>query len=304
MKIFLIILFFISLTMFTLFAADTFYRPNQDFPLEFIYLINSMQEKRATPAETLIFKQQIKSFDNLATSLEVQKNHLFIKSEIYKVLFKLRPKREISKDSYQENLLSLVKNKLTEDSKNNLSAFTVWFLEALITDISTLFSSELFKPIQIMVNTNQPLKNDKERNYKKKLDLCLAWIELYLNLNAEEFEVELFTVMSKITERIYQYGNLYLQLTNSSTSSLTNDLVHFNLSEKQPDKKGIAYINYLLDLENMGLDKDRPKEPKLEWLPSDEPSNANIPVPKENNQKKSPNETEPVPINDWPIDIE
>jgi len=303
MKIFLII-FFILLTMFTLFAAETFYRPNKDFPLEFIYLINSMQEKRATPAETSIFKQQIKSFDNLATNLEVEKNHLFIKSEIYKVLFKLRPKREISKDSYQENVLSLVKNKLTDDSKNNLSAFTVWFLEALITDISTLFSSELFKPIQIMVNANQPLKNDKERNYKKKLDLCLAWIELYLNLNAEEFEVELFTVMNKITERIYLYGNLYLQLTNSGTSSLTNDLVHFNLSEKQPDKKGIAYINYLLDLENMGLDKDRPKEPKLEWLPSDEPSNANIPVPKENNQKKSLNETEPVPINDWPIDIE
>ena len=303
MKIFLIIPL-ISLTVLTLFAAETFYRPNKDFPLEFIYLINSIQEKRATPAETLVLKKQIKSFDHLATNLEVEKNHLFIKSEVYKVLFKLRPKREISKESYQEEVLSLVKNKLTEDSKNNLSAFTVWFLEALITDITTLFSSELFKPIQMMVNSKQPLKNDKERSYKKKLDLCLAWIELYLNLNAEEFEVELFNVMSKITERIYQYGNLYLQLTNTGTKSLTNDLVHFSLSEKQPDKKGIAYINYILDLENMGLDKDRSKEPKLEWLPSDEPTNTQIPSLKENNKQEALGEKEPVPINDWPIDIE
>jgi len=303
MRTFLIIAA-ILMTICTLFAAETFYRPDKHFPLEFIYLMNSIQGKKATPTATLMLEQQIKSYDQLASALELEKNHLFIKSEIYKVLFKLRPKNEISDESYQEDILPIVKNKLTEDSKNNLSAFTVWFLEALTTDLTLLFSSEHFKPIQLMIKTKQPLKNDKEKNYKKKLDLCLTWIELYLNLNTEEFEIELFNVMSKITERIYQYGNLYLQLTNSGTKSLTNNLAHFSLSEKRPDKKGIAYINYILDLENMGLDKDRSKEPKLEWLPSDEPSNTQIQSLKDNNKQETLGEKEPVPINDWPIDIE
>ncbi|OFZ45994.1 MAG: hypothetical protein A2381_00350 [Bdellovibrionales bacterium RIFOXYB1_FULL_37_110] len=298
------VLLLISLTIHPSFAAGTFYRPNKHFPLEFIYLMNSIQSKPASSAETSVLSKQLKSFDQLASDLEVEKNHLFIKSEIYKVLFKLRPKSELSKESYQEEILTNVKNKLSEDSKSNLSAFTVWFIEALITDITLLFSSEHFKPIQLVVTAKQALKNDKEKNYKKKLDLCLAWIELYLNLNAEEFEIELFNVMNKIIERLYQYSNLYLQLTHTGTASLTNELVHFSLSEKQPDKKGIANINYILDLENMGLDKDRPREPKLDWLPSDEPFNANIPKSKEDNKKQPPDEKEPVPINDWPIDIE
>lgn len=261
------------------------YVPKSELPVEFSYLVESLQLYPLQDKEREDLSIVIKALDKVFTQMSKEEVYFTLKSEIYKELLnkpRLTQQSKLYDKKILKNFLEVIDTKI-----DNYHQFAKWIIFATYSDLKQVFDSPYFNTF-IVEKKGIGLKNPNAAMIEKKLNLILPWYEDIVNQSPEEFHEMLKPTMISILNIILKKSGYLLEFSrfDKFKPSEGDNLTYFEL--KMPVKKE-AQKDPLLDMELPG---EKPVEQaKAEWLPRNEPMepNPNYVAP----------EKLPVPTDDW-----
>ncbi|MCY4524572.1 MAG: hypothetical protein OXB84_07530 [Halobacteriovoraceae bacterium] len=180
MKI-LIVLFFINSHL----SAKSYYGMNV-LPTELNLLLLSLAKNKLDRQEQKSLKEIIFKIDHHFSDLKKEEAFFLVKSTIYKTILEYRKKTG-------GNIIPLTPLKMQELIEEKLkdlhySEFTKWLLKAILSDYKNIYKSK-----------NQKISYGD----RKKLRMIIPWYNHFINISAEEFELDLkqlhFSILKKIS---------------------------------------------------------------------------------------------------------
>lgn len=259
--------------------------PKKELPVEFSYLIESLQLYPLQDKEREDLSKSIKKMDKFFTQMSKEEVYFILKSEIYKELLN-KPRLTQQSKLYDKKILRKFLD--TIDARiDNYHQFAKWIIFATYSDLKQIFDSPYFNTF-IVEKKGFGLKNPNAALIEKKLNLILPWYEDIINQSPEEFHEMLKPMMIGILNIIEKKVGYLLDFSRFDKFKLTEDenLKYFEI--KMPVKQD-AQKDPLLDLE---IPAEKPVEiAKDQWQPRNEPMepNPNYVAP----------EKLPVPSDDW-----
>ncbi len=173
--------------------------PKPALPVEFSYLVESIQQYPLPDNEKENLLKVLKKLDKLFAQMTKEEVFFLLKSEIYKELLN-KPKLTQQSQLYDKKIL----RKLAEliDTKiESYHQFAKWIIIANYSDLKQIFDSPYFNTF-IVEKKGIGLKNPNAAMIGKKLNLVLPWYEDIINQNPEEFHEMLKPIMMGLLDKI------------------------------------------------------------------------------------------------------
>ncbi len=282
MKKLWILIFFISLPIK---SAVQIFKPKENLPVEFSYLIESLQQYPLTEKEREELSQEIKKLDKLFSQMSKEEVFFLSKSEIYQELLN-KPRLAQQQKFYDKKILRTLLD-FIETKIESYHPFAKWIMIATYADLKLIFGSPYYNTF-IVEKKALALKNKNAAMIEKKLSLVLPWYEDIIGQSPEEFHENLKPIMMAILSKINRKIGYLLEYSRFDKTDLstTGELKYFEVttSEGKVEKK-----DPIADLE---IPNEKPAESaKQEWMPRNEPTepNPNYVAP----------EKLPSPTDDW-----
>lgn len=259
--------------------------PKSDLPVEFSYLVESIQQYPLQDSERDNLSNVLKKLDKLFSQMTKEEVYFVLKSEIYKELLN-KPRLSQQSQLYDKKILRNFAEVI--DTKiESYHQFAKWIIIATYSDLKQIFDSPYFNTF-IVEKKGIGLKNPNAAMIGKKLNLVLPWYEDITNQNPEEFHEMLKPIMIGILDKITVKIQYLLEFSRFEKNQLAPDdnLRYFELKIPMPKE---APKDPLLDID---LSEGKPIESNRDkWLPRNEPMepNPNYVAP----------ENLPVPSDDW-----
>lgn len=279
-----LLIFSLLLPLVTFSAIPTL-APKSDLPVEFSYLVESIQQYPLPDNEKENLLKVLKKLDKLFAQMTKEEVFFLLKSEIYKDLLN-KPKLTNQSQLYDKKIL----RKLAELIDNKIDSyhqFAKWIIIANYSDLKQIFDSPYFNTF-IVEKKGIGLKNPNAAMIGKKLNLILPWFEDIINQNPEEFHEMLKPIMMGLLDKITSKIEYLLEYSRFEKPqvALDDNLKYFEIkmpAPKESQKDPLA---------NLDLPEGKSEEVvKDQWQPRNEPMepNPNYVAP----------ENLPVPSNDW-----
>ena len=282
MKLLLIICLFLPLASR---SATTTFVPKDELPVEFSYLVESLQLYPLQDKEREDLSKVIKELDNLFSQMSKEEVFFILKSELYKELLN-KPRLTGQTQLYDKKILRKFMD-LIDTKIDNYHQFAKWIIFATYSDLKQIFDSPYFNTF-IVEKRGIGFNNPNAAKIGKKFDLVLPWYEDIINQNPEEFHEMLKPVMLNFLKKIHKKLEILLTFSRFESIKLAADdhLKYFELKSIEPKapKK-----DPILDME---ISTEKALEPeKDQWKPRNEPmaANPNYIAP----------EKLPTPSDDW-----
>lgn len=282
MKIILLIGLILSLP--TKSAIQTFV-PKEDLPVEFSYLVESLQQYPLSDKEREEITKEIKELDKLFSLMSKEEVFFVLKSEIYKELLN-KPRLAQQSQYYNKKILRTLLD-LIEAKIDSYHPFAKWIIIATYADLKQIFDSAYYNTF-IVEKKGIGLKNPNAALIEKKLNLVLPWFEDITGQSPEVFHENLKPVMLSLLAKLNKKIKYLLQYSRFEKLNLVTEdaLKYFEI--KSPEEKA-AKKDPLLD---MDLPTEKPTEvAKDQWMPKNGPlePDPNYVAP----------EKLPTPTDDW-----
>lgn len=290
------------------FGADIIYTPKSYYPLEFQYLVTSMQKNVLDKNQYADFEKSIIILDNCSRNMDRLELMFLFKTEIYKLLMKKKPQLNLRKSHYEKIILEKL-DKYIQNNREKLTPYSLWMAEILKSDLHELINHKLYKNILKYLKDGKINFNKNFLQLKSRFKLILPWAHIFVSKEPDELEDLLFPIMFETLNRLKIYCSAFSQLRNKKVSEKRPGQFYFFAVHKtkgQTEEDTIKKIYTILDLEKLDVRETRSKNNLLKWTPKDEPKErAPIPdiIPTPDPSYIYP-KTLPVPVNDWNIDIE
>lgn len=139
MKIILLIGLILSLP--TKSAIQTFV-PKEDLPVEFSYLVESLQQYPLSDKEREEITKEIKELDKLFSLMSKEEVFFVLKSEIYKELLN-KPRLAQQSQYYNKKILRTLLD-LIEAKIDSYHPFAKWIIIATYADLKQIFDSPYY----------------------------------------------------------------------------------------------------------------------------------------------------------------
>ncbi|MFI5389729.1 MAG: hypothetical protein ACHQYQ_00095 [Bacteriovoracales bacterium] len=282
MKIILLIGLILSLP--TKSAIQTFV-PKEDLPVEFSYLVESLQQYPLSDKEREEIAKEIKELDKLFSLMSKEEVFFVLKSEIYKELLN-KPRLAQQSQYYNKKILRTLLD-LIEAKIDSYHPFAKWIIIATYADLKQIFDSPYYNTF-VVEKKGIGLKNPNAALIEKKLNLVLPWFEDITGQSPEVFHENLKPVMLSLLAKLNKKIKYLLQYSRFEKLNLVTEdaLKYFEI--KSPEEKA-AKKDPLLD---MDLPTEKPTEvAKDQWMPKNGPlePDPNYVAP----------EKLPTPTDDW-----
>ncbi len=280
----IIILLGLILSLPTKSAIQTFV-PKEELPVEFSYLVESLQLYPLSDLEREKVTKEIKELDKLFSLMSKEEVFFVLKSEIYKELLN-KPRLTQQSKYYNKKILRPLLD-VIEAKIDSYHQFAKWIIIATYADLKQIFDSPYYNTF-IVEKKGIGLKNPNAALIEKKLNLVLPWYEDITGQNPEVFHENLKPVMLSLLTKLNKKIRILLQFSRFDTLKLVAEdtLKYFEI--KAPGEKG-PKKDPLLD---MDLPTEKPTEvAKDQWAPRNEPTepDPNYVAP----------EKLPSPTDDW-----
>ena len=270
-----------------LFAAPVTYYPKKDLPVEFSYLIESIQLYPLEEKEREALAKKIKELDQMLAALTKEEVYFLLKSEIYKGLLE-QPRLKNQNPYYNPDILKPL-NSIIEVRIDDYHKFAQWLLFAIYSDLSQNFDSPFYNTFMVKKKTGLSLKNKNLIMMQRKFDFTLPWYEEIVNSTPEEFHEGLKDNMFHLLDVIkMKMGDLikFSRFDNFKIDSNKQSLTFFtNKSKEAPGKKEEEILGLTIE------EKPQITVKKEEWVPKN--------APEDPDPNYTPPEVLPEPINDW-----
>ena len=265
-------------------AFQTFV-PKENLPVEFSYLVESLQLYPLSDKERENITKEIKELDKLFSLMSKEEVFFLLKSEIYKELLN-KPKLIQQSKNYNKKIIRTLLD-LIDAKIDSYHQFAKWIIIATYSDLKQIFDSPYYNTF-IVEKKGIGLKNPNAALIEKKLNLILPWYEDITGQTPEGFHETLKPVMLSLLTKLNKKIRYLLHYSRFEKLNLVpNDSLKY-FAIKVPEEKK-AKKDPLLD---MDLPAEKPTEvAKDQWTPKNEPRDPdpNYVAP----------EKLPFPTDDW-----
>jgi hypothetical protein len=275
--------------------SHVIFQTGKGLPLEFDYILESIQKYITSNKEKTLFKQKISKLDQLFSKMTKEEIFFIIKSESYKTILKIKPQFAIKKSYYDQKSLTVFDKFL---SSKTISSFSKWVARSIYNDLKNIYSSSEFTTYMYR-KKNSSILTKEYILIDKKLNILLPWVGYLLLSRPNEFEEDMKKYMTELFEKISIYANQYLQFSKFEKveiSPLKTKLRFFYIKEYiDPIQTDIG--SSVLKIEDINIDPDQflvDEDAISGWVPKNAP--PVIPTPDPNYIKP---DKLPVPTNDW-----
>ena len=269
-----------------IFAAPVTYYPKKDLPVEFSYLIESIQLYPLEDKEREELGKKIREIDQELSELTKEEVYFLLKSEIYKGLLE-NPRLKNQSIYYNPDILKPL-NTIIEVRLEDYHKFAQWLLFAVYSDLSQNFSSPFYNTFIVKKKTGLRLKNKNLIMMQRKFDFVLPWYEEIINSTPEEFHEGLKDTMFHLLDVIKMKMADLIKFSRFDTFKIDPGKKTLNFfTTKSPEKEKTPE-------ETLGLTVEKQPEvvvKKEEWIPKNAPMDPD--------PNYIPPEVLPEPVNDW-----
>jgi hypothetical protein len=286
MKIVIFIFILIFLNCNQLFAKSI-YIAKDSTPIEYYYIISSIQQVELSDLDQKEFDELIQIHDQLFSKLSKKEVFFLLKSEIFKSILSFTFKDSITRVNVDSTFVKKISDKIKEN-KDEYSPFSLWLNYSFLKDLQIILRDKEF------VN----IASTKTSKLKRQLNLIIPWLIKFETLPPGVYEKLISEIYMRVLKKISVYGQNFYRYSHFEKLEIILPITKFNhfriqkLIAKQNDSNSIEKI-----LEKP-IDNSQDKAPQIKattWQPKNDIfQHYPRPIP-----NYTPPSNLPSPVSNW-----
>lgn len=296
-KIFFLALL-LSFTVQATIRPTKVYEARATLPLEFRYLVDSIEKGEMTTDTRADFLSNIAHLDHIFSFLGQEEIFFTVKSEVYKAILKKFQGIKSQEVWYAPSILTKLESK-REKFKKLQAPFEAWLTDAISSDLRLLYKDPLTQSFQLSAKSGTPIKETSLLKIKNRFELLWTWYDYLESKDEDEIILDLMSFKLTLFSSIREYLQMYLVKTHYGvgTPFPKNEYLFFALKKVNSENKESGIDQMLEKITQEIVTKKEEEEQKNEagWKPEEDFSPT---VKRAQNTYKIPSKL-PRPVNDW-----